>query len=492
MMVEKKLSEEERKTLLENSWYHQRFDGCSLFLFYVGVGEVTSEERKMPGGNAKVRICFFTDHKADWYLWEDDNERITKIFLEKSKTDYDFTEKLMERWEDDEKKFYELCEKIEKTDLNNLKNEELKKLYDEIYATFIRKISSSSLIDGFALYGDRIIADKLLEYLKEVGRESEYNRIFSVLTAPVHLSFTNEAELSLLKIAIEDPKNIDAVKEHQKRYFWLHNNYVDDNVLTWEFFEGELLKILDRGNAKKEYERIKNHPSENKKRKEKLMDELKLPYELRSLIKYSEDFTHWQDERKKSTFFTTHYFSLFLEEIGKRFGFTVEELKYLVPPEIKLVFEGKINKEELRKRIGNMGVIMRENKVTVIIGEDKEELFHEFVKLDIPADIKVIKGMCASLGKAKGKVKVVKSARDIGKVEEGNILVAVMTRPDYVIGMKKAAAIVTDEGGITCHAAIVSRELKIPCIIGTRIGSRVLKDGDSVEVDADNGEVRIV
>ncbi len=62
-----------------------------------------------------------------------------------------------------------------------------------------------------------------------------------------------------------------------------------------------------------------------------------------------------------------------------------------------------------------------------------------------------------------------------------------MTDPDFLPAMKKASAIITDEGGITCHAAIVSRELKIPCIIGTRIATKVLKDGDLVEVDANKG-----
>lgn len=75
---------------------------------------------------------------------------------------------------------------------------------------------------------------------------------------------------------------------------------------------------------------------------------------------------------------------------------------------------------------------------------------------------------------------------------EGEILVTGMTRPEYVPLMKKAAAIVTDEGGITCHAAIVSRELKKPCIIGTKIATQVLNDGDLVEVDAERGVVRVL
>ena len=67
-----------------------------------------------------------------------------------------------------------------------------------------------------------------------------------------------------------------------------------------------------------------------------------------------------------------------------------------------------------------------------------------------------------------------------------------MTTVDYLPAMKKASAIVTDDGGITSHAAIISRELGIPCIVGTKIATKVLKDGDLVEVNANKGEVKIL
>jgi len=82
------------------------------------------------------------------------------------------------------------------------------------------------------------------------------------------------------------------------------------------------------------------------------------------------------------------------------------------------------------------------------------------------------------------------SLEDFDKFESGDILVTSMTRPEFLPIMKKAAAIITDEGGITCHAAIVSRELNIPCVIGTKNASRSLKDGNRVEVDADHGIVK--
>jgi len=89
-----------------------------------------------------------------------------------------------------------------------------------------------------------------------------------------------------------------------------------------------------------------------------------------------------------------------------------------------------------------------------------------------------------------GKVRVLLSSRDHGKMKKGEILVAPMTSPDYILAMRKAKAIITDVGGLMSHAAIVSRELGVPAVVGTKVATKVLKDGDRVEVDAKNGIVR--
>jgi len=99
-------------------------------------------------------------------------------------------------------------------------------------------------------------------------------------------------------------------------------------------------------------------------------------------------------------------------------------------------------------------------------------------------------GQSAFKGKVKGKVKIINKIQEMAKMHEGNILVSHMTNPSIVPAMKKAAAIVTDLGGITCHAAIVARELKVPCVIGTKVATDILRDGDIVEVDADKGIVK--
>jgi len=103
-----------------------------------------------------------------------------------------------------------------------------------------------------------------------------------------------------------------------------------------------------------------------------------------------------------------------------------------------------------------------------------------------------IRGMVVCRGRARGRVAVIHDDSELDRVCEGDILVTGMTTPDYLPAMRKAAAFVTDEGGVTCHAAITAREIGKPCIVGTRCATRVFRDGDIVDVDADDGVVRIV
>lgn len=106
--------------------------------------------------------------------------------------------------------------------------------------------------------------------------------------------------------------------------------------------------------------------------------------------------------------------------------------------------------------------------------------------------VEEIKGAPAFHGRIQGQVRKVLSFGDMNKFRNGEILVTEMTNPDYLPIMKIASAIITDEGGITCHAAINAREMNKPCIIGTKIATKVLKDGDVVEVNADTGAVKIL
>ncbi|MEM2772422.1 MAG: phosphoenolpyruvate synthase [Candidatus Pacearchaeota archaeon] len=129
---------------------------------------------------------------------------------------------------------------------------------------------------------------------------------------------------------------------------------------------------------------------------------------------------------------------------------------------------------------GGQIYIVQTRAVTTIKEKISEEKFEEKP---------IIKGFGASPGIGVGKVKIIKSLDELKKIEKGDVLVTKMTNPDMVPVMLKSSAIITDEGGLTCHAAIVSRELGIPCVVGTRNATSVLIDNMIVTVDGSSGNV---
>lgn len=167
------------------------------------------------------------------------------------------------------------------------------------------------------------------------------------------------------------------------------------------------------------------------------------------------------------------------------------DIEWYNPESLTNYFKGKkLPADEIARRKQFYILELKNGKIKVLSGQKAREFYHKNLVEKLPAQTSQIKGTVASPGYAKGVVKIVITQADQNKMEPGDILVSTMTTPRLMLAVKKAAAIVTDEGGLTAHAAIVSRELGIPCIIGTKIATQVFKDGDQIEVDATNGIIR--
>lgn len=181
---------------------------------------------------------------------------------------------------------------------------------------------------------------------------------------------------------------------------------------------------------------------------------------------------------------------------AEHLGATYDQLLYLSAKEI---LEGLSSgarfsfPKNFKERTQKYGCyIDKKGRENIITGQGLNSLLEAFL-VPSAADISEFKGMVANRGeKIVAPVIILISPADFPRFKEGHILVAPETTPDFVPAMKKAKAIITDQGGITSHAAIVSRELGVPCVIGTKIATKVLKDGDFVEVDANKGIVKIV
>lgn len=129
------------------------------------------------------------------------------------------------------------------------------------------------------------------------------------------------------------------------------------------------------------------------------------------------------------------------------------------------------------------------------LDNEETEFFWSTYETKKDTTAKETKGMVASKGKSTKTVGIVHILLDPTKSDgfkDGEVLLAPMTSPEYIFAMKKAGAVITDTGGLTSHAAIVSRELNIPCVVGAKGATLIFKDGDTVEIDTTSGVVKLV
>jgi phosphoenolpyruvate synthase/pyruvate phosphate dikinase len=162
--------------------------------------------------------------------------------------------------------------------------------------------------------------------------------------------------------------------------------------------------------------------------------------------------------------------------------------------EIVLALRGKLDyKKHIEERKKNFLVYYGLGEPFILEGDSVKKFIEKNSFLKRSGDnLEELKGNIAYKGLATGVVRILKTDIDNKKVKRGDVVVAPMTIPSFMPALEKAVAFVTDEGGITCHASIVAREMHKPCIIGTKIATKVLKDGDLVEVDANRGVVTII
>jgi len=171
------------------------------------------------------------------------------------------------------------------------------------------------------------------------------------------------------------------------------------------------------------------------------------------------------------------------EEISKRKVLDDYEIKKLTEYALKLE-EHYQKPQDIEFAIEGENIyIVQTRPITTIKGRiDKDS------SKELEGEV-ILEGLAASPGIASGKIKIVEEMSDLSKIKKGDILVTKMTNPDMVVTMQRSSAIITEEGGLTAHAAIVSREMGIPCIVGTQEATTLLKDGETITIDGYNGKI---
>lgn len=152
---------------------------------------------------------------------------------------------------------------------------------------------------------------------------------------------------------------------------------------------------------------------------------------------------------------------------------------------------GKIDKDKIKQRAQTYLIITKELRSKEYKISDVSKLLKtELAHLKINTQTKIISGQAACLGNAQGRAVIVLSEKDYHKIKTGNILVTTMTKPDIMPYLKKVKGIITNDGGALSHASIISREMKIPCLTGTKYATDIIKDGEDLFLNASKGIVK--
>lgn len=387
------------------------------------------------------------------------------------------------------KEYKKFTQRVNAARLRNLHDKELEGMYRDFcglnsafwYIVHVPEVAN---------WGGEQMLLRELRAIDQVKAEA----YLEVLAAPAKYSFFQEEEIQLLLLAARTPKHkiSEALTAHAQKYAWVLNSYGGDRILSSKYFYDKLRALTRHQTPQQAIAKIKQNLQKQHERKRTLVRQLKLNRRIVWIATQLAYAIFWQDHRKSYIWQMQHISDPILHEIARRRGWQFQELLSCWPEEIIRLAAGQsVVKRKTLRRFSDYATVIVGGRRREYYGADARQLRRVYQSTAKKAN--ELKGLVVSRSTkpVRGVVKIIKNPfKDGKKMKKDDILVAGMTSPEFVILMKKAAAIVTDQGGMTSHAAVVSRELGIPCIVGTKYATSAFKDGDKVEVDANEGIVR--
>ncbi|MFA5879290.1 MAG: PEP-utilizing enzyme [Candidatus Margulisiibacteriota bacterium] len=391
-------------------------------------------------------------------------------------------------------KAFKASEKVRNTNLTKLSNQEIISLFK-----FLIKETSpahgllNSDVDAIDFVSERFFKLKIKEFSKKISAD-DLNKIYNLLANPIYDSFSKREEKQIISLAIKNKLSNNNIKKLYKDYWWTKIGWKNMRPLEQKDFITLIKQYKRKKNLKKILFINNNYLKNLKKERNQIIKKYNINKKIIYWLDFFDKYAEIHELRKEMQAKSVYSFYLLLKEISKRKKVNIDDFEWLFFNEIIDILRGKkINYDLIKKRKTAVAVYITNGFERIYNGEEVIKIKKMYIKDVYKKSTRIIKGMGVSKGRVIGIAKVCSGAAEaLKKVKKNDILVCGMTLPDYIIAMRKAAAIVTNEGGITCHAAIISRELGIPCVIGTKIATQVLKDGDRVEVDANKGIIKIL
>lgn len=336
--------------------------------------------------------------------------------------------------------------------------------------------------------------------------------IVNILSSPPELSKSFRREKEFLKIVAtiikkrinnpqKNPKIAAAIQAYFNSYYWTDFGHFGTGQSLNNVFK-EIRSLAGKETLAGLRQRLKEidaYPAETKAKKERFYKKLSLNKKERLIFESAGVFALIKALRLEHLSGLNSQIGRLVDHLSKKYKIDKQLLYFCHFGEILGIYENGLDSKFIKILKSRSKFCVYKNFSDpyggeILAGQEAQEFYRRYVK-EVQREINDIEnfhGSVAYPGKARGIVKIINSPKEMNKMKEGDILVTTQTIPEMLPAMKKAAAFITNSGGITCHAAIVAREMKKPCIVGTKIATQVLSDGDFVQVDAFKGIINII
>lgn len=490
----------------------EHIPNCDLFFSTLWLNASVSFVYKHLGRAYKKILCQYEDYNLWFYFGEQDSYEVGEYIVDKLVRDPGFGEEINKQIIVESDKLRSFSETIPQTNLPSLSDIDLWNIYKthyDIHSEYYTWGWIPVVVDMF--HGN--LTKRVKGYLQQIGVSDHHlNEYLITLTQPIKKSLILLEQEKLLEIAtmveaagyvdLFIEKDLDSIvdvlpveiighiQKHRDTYYYTKHLWVSGEYTVLDYI-AQLKDIFATKQSPKDILKKQQETFEaTKQKREALLASLTIDANWKRLFDVYGDFMITKIYRRYAQLLAVHHMSAILQEIARRKYITEKQVRFATYSDVqKMLIENDYNEAELLERTKHCVYYAERGFEKVFIGQEAEKIEKTLVR-EVDTTISELKGETACIGYAKGMVKIVIRASDMEKMNPGDILVSIATDPDIVPAMKKASAIVTEQGGVTSHAAIVSRELGIPCIIGTKIATKVLKDGDMVEVDANKGIMR--
>jgi len=455
-------------------------------------------------------VSFYMSYKTSSLFYQIINRRLVEevtknVFLDYLKNPGFFNDKFKKRAEISENINF-LWNQYNKK--KNISTKELLDLYDKMIPVY-RKWWHFGIIGEDK--GDVINLEIVPRFQKRNNISKEdAQEIINLLSHPDEESYFTKERKDFLNLSLyvlkrrEKKEKGEALKnklfkqkviDYIKKYFWMKTDFYSAIEITPEIVYKDILNEIKENNISSIEKELKKFEISFKKisdKKKEILSKIKLSPADKKDIKFAQLMTYWCDTRKEQYMKGFYYLLMVLRDIAQKFNLDYHTIAMHSVDEVRELLKNnkKLKKKEIQRRDNGVFVIYEySNKYTCYYHPFSKKMLEIAIRYD---KRKEISGKVANKSKerfVKGVIKIITDpAKE--KLNKDEILVTSMTRVEFVPIIIKAKAIITDEGGIASHAAIVSREIGIPCIIGTKVATKVLKNGDYVEIDTEKGVVR--